>query len=136
MRTSKTQTEQRANFVINLYVGSPDMGISEVRRRLKAKYKHSMSYDLITKYRDAVKAQRLALETPAVVAVSTTTLPSGQPLVSMVSPGPELPNEFVEGLKHLVRNQFHQTASAGTIHIAATKEGDVSVSCELEQASP
>lgn len=132
MRTTQAKTMQRANFVIKLYVEDSEMSISEVRRRLKAKYKQSMSYGLIVKYRDAVKAQR-ALAGPVVVATSAAKLPNGQAVVSVLSPASSLPSEFVEGLKHLVRNQLYQNASAGVIQIDATKEGDVSVSCKLEE---
>jgi hypothetical protein len=134
MRTSKAKTMQRADFVIKLYAGDSEMSISEVRRRLEKKYKQSMSYALITKYRDAVKAQR-ALTGPVVVATSTAKLPNGQPVVSVLSPASGLPSEFVEGLKHLVRHQLYQSASSGVIQIAAAKDGEISVSCKLEEKS-
>lgn len=133
MRTSKEQTAERAEFVINLYAKDPEMSISEVRRRLKAKYKQSMSYALITKYHDAVQ-QQLKQQKPKVVATSTAKLPNGEPVVSVMSPQTGLPSEFIEGLKHLVRHQLHQSASAGVIQISATREGDISVSCQLSQS--
>lgn len=132
MRTSKVKTMQRANFVIKLFAEDEEMTISEVRRRLVKKYGQSMSYALIVKYRDAVQAQR-NLVGPVVVATSAAKLPSGQPVVSVLSHASSLPSEFVEGLKHLVRHQLYQNASSGVIQIAATKEGEINVSCKLEE---
>lgn len=134
MRTSREQTAERAEFVINLYAKDPETSISEVRRRLEAKYKQSMSYALITKYRDAIM-QEMKAHKPKVVAISTAKLPNGEPIVTVMSPQSGLPSEFVEGLKHLVRHQLYQSAAAGVIQIAASREGDISVSCQLEEKS-
>jgi len=134
MRTTKAKTMQRADFVIKLYADDPEMYISEVRRRLTKKYKQSMSYALITKYRDAVQAQR-DLVGPVVVAQSAAKLPSGHSVVSVLSSASGLPSEFVEGLKHLVRHTLYQSASSGVIQIAAAKDGEISVSCKLEEKS-
>lgn len=131
MRTSREQTAERAEFVINLFAKDPETSISEVRRQLEKKYKQSMSYALITKYRDAVEEQ-MKQQQPKVVATSTAKLPNGEPVVSVMSPSKGLPSEFVEGLKHLVRHQLYQSGSAGMIQISASREGDISVSCQLE----
>lgn len=145
MRTSKSASIKRASFVIDIFANDPQTSISEVRRKLLAEFKHSMSYALITKYRDAVmkeaKAQAHVSAIPTMNASITApvTLPNGQPIVSVVSPASPgdhnmgLPTELVEGLKHLVRFGLYQTAKAGVIQISANREGEISVNCLLEQ---
>jgi len=149
MRLDKSDTQKRAKFVISLYVGNPELSIPEVRRLVIARYKKSMNYNLIKKFRDVVEEQRKALAAqapkpaPVVVAAPTQVAPppptpvpapvvsapvkpqtSGLPVVTVVSPdgshpNVELPNEFMDGLK-LLQSAIYKTSPGGTVQVIAT----------------
>lgn len=140
MRTSKTQSTQRASFVIDIFTKNAQTSISEVRRKLLAEFKHSMSYALITKYRDAVIKEAKAAAHVAGIPSATPKMANGHPIVTVLSPSVSseqnggLPPELVDAMKHLVR--FGLREKAGLIQISATREGEVNVNCLLEQNAP
>jgi len=153
MRLDSNRTLKRAKFVIDLYANDSELSIPDVRRLVIARYKTSMNYNLIKRYRDAVEDQRklfakkaaeqkmvaAALQAPVLMPAPVVAAPAAPPVappaapvVTVVSPGTEtpfvgMPPEFMEGLK-LIKH-----ASGGAVQVIS-EGGTVDVTCKLGTA--
>jgi hypothetical protein len=151
MRLDSNSNSKRAKFVVDLYASDAGLSIPEVRRLVVARFKTSMNYNLIVRYRDAVETQRKLLAakaalqklvaaavpapvvapvvaTPAAAPV-VTVVPPAVPVVTVVSPEVEnpfvgMPPEFMEGLK-LIKH-----ASGGAVQVLS-EGGTIDVTCHL-----
>ena len=134
MRLTKKSVERRCRFVAKLHKKNPEMTSTEIGNKVKARFGQEMHPSMIKRVREAAEAERLTSlqATAAPTEAAATPTP-----VSEVVAEPKLngqPDEMVEGLK-LIKHAIFKAAQAGVVKIVATKDGKLSVSCELETRS-
>jgi hypothetical protein len=134
MRLTKKLVERRCRFVAKLHKQDHEMTSTEIGNKVKERFGQEMHPSMIKRVREQAEAERLASVAPA--AVSMPPAPVVAPEAALVVEPKAVPmsTDMVEGLK-LIKQAIFNAAQAGTVRIVATKDGKLSVSCELETRS-